>query len=139
MTQVFEGITVLDFTRGMAGSITTMVMSDFGAEVIKVEPPGGDPFRGWPGAIQWNRGKKSVILDLKTPEGQEKVKRLAQQADVVIENFRLGVTKRLGIDYEKLSANRPDLVYCSLTGFGPKGPYARYKGYEEWWPPKAAE
>ena len=130
MTQVFEGITVLDFTRGMAGSITTMVMSDFGAEVTKVEPPGGDLFRGWPGAIQWNRGKKSVILDLKTPEGREKVQRLAQQADVVIENFRPGVTKRLGIDYEELSANRPELVYCSLTGFGSKGPYARYKGYE---------
>ncbi len=130
MAQVFECITVLDFTRGMAGSITTMVMSDFGAEVIKVEPPGGDPFRSWAGAIQWNRGKRSVILDLKTSEGQEKVQRLAQQADVVVENFRPGVTERLGIDYEKLSANRPQLVYCSLTGFGAKGPYARYKGYE---------
>ena len=130
MTEVFDGITVLDFTCGMAGSVTTMVMSDFGAEVIKVEPPGGDPLRGWPGAIQWNRGKKSVILDLKTPGGQDQVQRLAQQADVVIENFRPGVTQRLGIDYEKLSASRPDLVYCSLTGFGTKGPYARYKGYE---------
>ena len=130
MAQVFDGITVLDFTRGMPGSIATMVMSDFGAEVIKVEPPGGDPFRDWPGAIQWNRGKKSIILDLKTPDGQENVQRLAQQADVVIENFRPGVTGRLGIDYERLSAIRPDLVYCSLTGFGPKGPYAHYKGYE---------
>ena len=130
MAQVFEGINVLDFTRGMPGSIATMVMSDFGAEVIKVEPPGGDPFRLWPGAIQWNRGKKSVILDLKSPEGQQKVQRLAQHADVVIENFRPGVTERLGIDYGKLSENRPDLVYCSLTGFGPKGPYAHYKGYE---------
>ena len=98
MTQVFEGTTVLDFTRGMAGSITTMVMSDFGAEVIKVEPPGGDPFRGWPGAIQWNRGKKSVVLDLKMPEGQERIQRLVRQADVVVENFRPEVTKRLGID-----------------------------------------
>ena len=130
MAQVFEGISVLDFTRGMPGSIATMVMSDFGAEVIKVEPPGGDPFRDWPGAIQWNRGKKSVILDLKDAGGREKAQRLARQADVVFESFRPGVTARLGIDYETLSASRPDLVYCSLTGFGPKGPYAHYKGYE---------
>ena len=130
MAQVFEGISVLDFTRGMPGSIATMVMSDFGATVIKVEPPGGDPFRDWPGAIQWNRGKKSVILDLKDAGGRKKAQRLARQADVVFESFRPGITARLGIDYETLSASRPDLVYCSLTGFGPKGPYAHYKGYE---------
>ena len=130
MALVFDGITVLDFTRGMAGSIATMVMSDFGAEVIKLEPPGGDPFRHHPGALQWNRGKKSVILDLKTPAGREQVQRLARQADVVVENFRPGVTKRLGIDYETLGSGRRSLVYCSLTGFGPKGPYAHYKGYE---------
>ena len=130
MAQVLDGITILDFTRGMAGSIATMVMSDFGAEVIKLEPPGGDPFRHQPGALQWNRGKKSAILDLKTPAGQEQVQRLARQADLVVENFRPGVTKRLGIDYETLGSGRPELVYCSLTGFGPKGPYAHYKGYE---------
>ena len=130
MAEVFESINVLDFSRGRPGSIATMVMSDFGAEVIKVEPPGGDPFRGSPGAIQWNRGKKSVILDLKTAEGRDKARRLSQQADVVFENFRPGVTKRLGIDYETLSAGHPGLVYCSLTGFGSKGPYAHYKGYE---------
>ena len=120
MAQVFDGITVLDFSRGMPGSIATMVMSDFGAEVIKVEPPGGDPFRDWPGSIQWNRGKKSVILDLKAAEGREKVRRLAQHADVVIENFRPGVTERLGIGYEELSATRPDLVYCSPHRFRPQ-------------------
>ena len=128
MAQVFEGITVLDFTRGMAGSVATMVMSDFGADVIKVEPPGGDPFRDWPGAIQWDRGKKSVILDLKTRDGQANALRLAQQADVVTENFRPGVTGRLGIDYETLSAERPDLVYCSLTGFGPQGALCPLQG-----------
>ena len=121
---------MLDFSLGMPGSIATMIMSDFGAEVIKVEPPGGDPFRDWPGAVQWNRGKKSVILDLKTSEGRSKAQHLSRQCDVVVENFRPGATERLGIDYETLSAGRPDLVYCSLTGFGPKGPYARYKGYE---------
>ena len=130
MAQLFDGITVLDFTQGMAGSIATMVMSDFGAEVIKLEPPGGDPFRHQPGAIQWNRGKKSVILDLKTAPGRQQVQRLARQADMVVENFRPGVTKRLGIDYETLGSGRRELVYCSLTGFGPKGPYAHYKGYE---------
>ena len=72
MVEVFEGITVLDLSRGMPGSIATMIMSDFGAEVIKVEPPGGDPFRDWPGGVQWNRGKKSVVLDLKTSEGRSK-------------------------------------------------------------------
>ena len=130
MTQVFDGITVLDFAQGRPGSVATMVMSDFGAEVIKVEPPGGDPFRSWSGAIQWNRGKKSVILDLKIDVGREKVHGLAQRADVVIESFRPGVVERLGIDYETMSALKPDLVYCSLTGFGPKGAYAHYKGYE---------
>ena len=130
MPQVFDGITILDFTWGMPGSLATMVLSDFGAEVIKVEPPGGDPFRDSPGAIQWNRGKKSIVLDLKSADGRENVQRLARQADVVIEGFRPGVTQRLGIDYETLSAGRPDLVYCSLTGFGTRGPYAHYKGYE---------
>ena len=130
MAQVFDGITVLDFSRGRPGAVATMIMSDFGAEVIKVEPPGGDPFRRWPGALQWDRGKKSVILDLKTAEGRDSAQRLARLADVVVESYRPGVAKRLGVDYETLSADRPDLVYCSLTGFGPRGPYAQYKGYE---------
>ena len=130
MEQVFDGITVLDFSRGMPGGIATMVMSDFGAEVIKVEAPGGEKFRDWPGAIQWNRGKKSVILDLKTSEGREKAQKLARISDVVVESFRPGVTRRLGIDYARLGANHPELVYASLTGFGPQGPYANYKGYD---------
>ena len=130
MAQVFEGVKVVDFSWGMAGSIATMVLSDFGAEVIKVEPPGGDPFRTHPASLMWNRGKRSVVLDLKTPQGQEKARELALQADVVVVSFRPGVAERLGIDYETLSARRPDLVYCSLTGFGPKGRYAGYKGYE---------
>jgi len=130
MAQVFDGITVLDFTRGMPGGIATMVMSDFGAEVIKVEAPSDEKFRKSPGAIQWNRGKKSVILDLKTSQGREKAHKLAQFSDVVIESFRPGVTQRLGIDYANLGANHPELVYASLTGFGSEGPYASYKGYD---------
>ena len=130
MAQVFDGITVLDFTSGRAGGVATMVMSDFGAEVIKVEPPGGEKFRNSPGSIQWNRGKKSVVLDLKIPDGQEKARGLARLADVVVENFRPGVTQRLGIDYDTLRDGHPGLVYASLTSFGTSGPYAQYKGYD---------
>ena len=130
MAQVFDGITVLDFTSGRAGAVATMVMSDFGAEVIKLEPPGGEKFSNSPGSIQWNRGKKSVVLDLKTPEGQANARALARLADVVVENFRPGVTQRLGIDYESLQAGHPELVYASLTSFGTSGPYANYKGYD---------
>ena len=130
MAQVFDGITVLDFTSGRAGGVATMVMSDFGAEVIKVEPPGGEKFRNSPGAIQWNRGKKSVVLDLKTQDGRDDARRLARRSDVVVENFRPGVTQRLGIDYDSLRAGHPGLVYATLTGFGSQGPYAHYKGYD---------
>ena len=130
MPQPLKGITVLDFTWGMAGSIATMVLSDFGAEVIKVEPPQGDPFRAFPASLLWNRGKKSVVLDLKSQQGQREAQRLSRQADVVMESFRPGVAERLGIGYEALREGHPELVYCSITGFGPRGPYANYKGYE---------
>ena len=130
MAQVFDGITVLDFTSGRAGGVATMVMSDFGAEVIKVEPPGGEKFRRSPGSIQWNRGKKSIVLDLKTQDGRDSARELAQISDVVVENFRPGVTRRLGIDYDTLRASHPELVYATLTSFGPQGPYANYKGYD---------
>ncbi len=130
MAQVFDGITVLDFTSGRAGGVATMVMSDFGAEVIKVEPPGGEKFRDSPGAIQWNRGKKSVVLDLKTADGQENARKLAQLSDVVVENYRPGVAQRLGIDYDSLRKGHPELVYATLTSFGSSGPYANYKGYD---------
>ena len=130
MSQVFEGIRVLDFTSGMPGGVATMVMADFGAEVIKVEPPGGEKFRNWPGAIQWNRGKKSISLDLHTLDGRENARKLALSSDVVVESFRPGVTRRLGIDYPTFKANHPALVYASLTGFGTEGPYSGYKGYD---------
>lgn len=130
MPQVFEGITVLDFTQGRPGGVATMVMSDFGAEVIKIEPPGGEKFRDAPGSIQWNRGKKSVVLDLKTADGRENATALARASDVVVESFRPGVAKRLGIDYETLRAGNPGLVYATLTGFGSRGGYANYKGYD---------
>ena len=130
MAQVFDGITVLDFTSGRAGGVATMVMSDFGAEVIKVEPPGGEKFRNSPGSIQWNRGKKSVVLDLKTDDGRDNARALARLADVVVENFRPSVTQRFGIDYDSLRDGHPELVYASLTSFGTDGPYSNYKGYD---------
>ncbi|MDP6420356.1 MAG: CoA transferase [SAR202 cluster bacterium] len=130
MTEALQGITVLDFTQGMAGSIATMVLSDFGAEVIKIESPRGDPFRAFPPSLVWNRGKKSVVVDLQSSEGRRQLHQLAPQADVVVESFRPGVAERLGIGYEELSAVKPDLVYTSVTGFGPRGSYANYKGYE---------
>ena len=101
-----------------------------GAEVIKVEPPTGDPFRSHPSWLAWNRGKKSVILDLETPEGREGAEALTRGADIVMESFRPGVSKRLGIDYETLSQANPSLVYCSITGFGQKGPLSQLKAYE---------
>ncbi len=130
MAQVFDGITVLDFTSGRAGGVATMVLSDFGAEVIRVEPPGGEKFRDSPGAAQWHRGKKNVVLDLKTGDGRDKAQGLALLSDVVVENFRPGVAQRLGIDYDSLRSGHPELVYATLTSFGSSGPYANYKGYD---------
>ena len=130
MAQVLEGITVLDFTSGMAGSIATMALSDFGAEVIKVEPPNGDPYRAFPAALLWNRGKKSVVLDLDNQEGRRQACDLARRSDVVMQTFTPDHSKRLGLDYESLAADHAGLVYCSITGFGPRGPYANYAAHE---------
>ena len=130
MTHLFDGITVLDFSQGMAGSIATMVMSDFGAEVIKIEPPGGDPYRSTPSSLLWNRGKKSVVLDLNADEDIERARKLAQNADVVVESFMPGDAESRGIDYDALSAIDPAIVYTSITAFGASGPYARYQPYE---------
>ena len=130
MTQPLDNIVVLDFSTGRAGSVATMILSDFGADVIKVEPPEGDPYRQFSQSLLWNRGKKSVVLDLSTPEGKERTNRLMMQADVVVESFRPGEADSLGIGYQEVSAQRPDLVYCSITAFGPKGPYAHYKPYD---------
>ena len=105
-------------------------MADYGAEVIKVEPPGGDPFRFQPAWISWNRGKKGIVLDLSTPEGREQAIQLAGAADVLVESFRPGDMADWGLAYDTLSQLYPRLVYCSITGFGQKGPLRRVKGYE---------
>ena len=124
------GLTVLDFSLGMPGAICTLVMADYGAEVIKVEPPGGDPFRFQPAWISWNRGKKGIVLDLSTPEGHEQAIQLASEADVLVESFRPGDMADWGLAYDTLSQLYPRLVYCSITGFGQQGPLRRVKGYE---------
>ena len=129
MTLACEGIRVLDFGQGY-GAIPGMILADYGADVIKVEPPGGESYRGKPAFLQWNRGKKGAVLDLKTEEGQAAAQALARRCDVVIENLRPGVADRLGIGYEELSKLKPGLVYLSISGFGQKGKYRSYKAYE---------
>lgn len=123
-----EGLRVVDFTRLFAGPLCTMTLADLGADVIKVESPGGDdarffgpPFLGGEGMnfMALNRGKRSVALDLKSEAGRRVSRALTDTADIVVENFRPGVAERLGIGYEELSAANPRLVYCSISGFGP--------------------
>jgi crotonobetainyl-CoA:carnitine CoA-transferase CaiB-like acyl-CoA transferase len=132
-----SGVTVLEFASYVSGPYAGMMLADLGAEVIKIEPPdGGDPFRGW-GAADYsatfgsvNRNKKSVVLDLKSSDGVEAAHALAAGADVLIENFRVGTMDRLGLGYETLKASNPRLIYASITGFGPSGPYAQRAGYD---------
>ena len=124
------GLTVLDFSLGMSAALCTLVLADYGAEVIKVEPPGGDPFRFQPAWISWNRGKQGIVLDLNTAEGREQAIQLADAADVLVESFRPGDMDEWGLGYDALSQINPRLVYCSITGFGQKGPLRRVKGYE---------
>ena len=145
--QPLEGIRVLDLTRALAGPYCTMMLGDLGADVIKVERPGrGDESRGWgppfvgqpygpyPGEsayfISTNRNKRSITVNLKSPEGQEIVRGLAGASDVMVENFRTGVLDRMGLGYEELHALCPRLVYCSISGYGRTGPYAERPGYD---------
>ena len=124
------GLTVLDFSLGMPGALCTLVMADYGAEVIKIEPPGGDPFRFQPAWISWNRGKKGIVLDLDAADGREQAVRLIERADVLVESFRPGDMAAWGLSYGDLADLHPGLVYCSITGFGQEGPLRRVKGYE---------
>ena len=133
-----DGITVLDLTRLLPGAAATMMLANFGAEVIKVEEPGGDYARHMPplvdgeGAVfrATNRGKKSIALNLKTAEDKQTLLRLAAGADVLIEGFRPGVMKRLGLGYETLRTVNERLIYVSLTGYGQTGPYSAMAGHD---------
>lgn len=128
MTSALGDLKVLDFSRILAGPLTTMVLADLGATVTKVEPPGGDTTRSWgppydeAGEATYfesvNRNKESLVLNLVEPEDLEQARRLALEADVVVENFRPGVMEKFGLDYEQLREGNPGLIYCSITGFG---------------------
>jgi len=134
------GIRVADFSRVLAGPLATMVLADLGADVVKIERPGaGDDTRGWGPPfvgddaayfLSLNRNKRSVALDLASGEGALAARRLALASDVVIENFRPGLMARFGLGFEGLSAERPELVYCSLTAFGEEGGSASRPGYD---------
>ncbi len=123
-----EGILVLELATIIAAPLATSFLADMGARVIKVEPPGGDPYRnmaGGIGAARCNQGKESICIDLKTRAGRDIVMDLAVRADLLIHNYRPGVPERLGIDYETLRESNPGLIYVSANGYGPKGPGAR--------------
>ncbi len=125
-----DGIRVVDLTSYIAGAYAAMQLADLGADVVKVESPEGDSFRELPGFFGWNRGKRSISVDLKTPEGREVVERLAARGDVVMENMRPGVAERLGVGWTRLAALNPRLVYCSVTAFGSTGPGVERPGFD---------
>ena len=137
--QALEGIRILDLSRLLPGPYCTMLLADFGAEVIKIEEPGrGDYARSFPPFLkdfgywhlQLNRNKKSVVLDLKSDAGREAFLELAKTADVVVESYRPGVLKKLGIDYETVSKINPKIIYCALTGYGKNGPLAKQADHD---------
>jgi len=137
MTSALEGIRVIEIASYVAGPYAAMLLGDLGAEVIKIEPPpAGDPYRGWENGsystmfYAANRNKKSIVLDLRSPPGAEVARKLIDSADVLIENARVGAMERLGLGYESLKATNPGLVYLSITGFGPSGPYVHRPGYD---------
>ena len=133
------GVRVLDLTRILAGPYATMLLADLGAEVIKVEPPSGDDTRGWGPPFRAgesayflavNRGKKSVLVNLKTDEGRGAVRRLLRDADVLVENFRPGTLARLGFRPETVTARYPRLIWCSVSAYGQYGPLSKQPGYD---------
>mgnify|MGYP000415700669 CR=1 FL=1 len=147
MAGPLNGIKVLDLSRILAGPWATQVLADYGACVWKIERPGcGDDTRHWGPPylkdeqgrdtkesayyLAANRGKQSVTVDITTEEGQQVIRELASQADVLVENYRPGVTKRLGIDYDSLSVLRPELIYASISGFGQTGPWSQRPGFD---------
>jgi crotonobetainyl-CoA:carnitine CoA-transferase CaiB-like acyl-CoA transferase len=124
------GLCVLDLSWGIAGPMTAMLLADLGADVTKIEPPGGDPFRGQLGYRVWQRGKRSACLDLKREADRAAFLALARHADVLVEAFAPGTTARLGIDYAALARENPRLVYCSITGYGRNNSHADRPGLD---------
>ncbi|MBX7146423.1 MAG: CoA transferase [Alphaproteobacteria bacterium] len=147
MKNSLEGLKIIDFSRILAGPFCTQLLGDLGAEIIKIERPYiGDDTRGWgPPYIKdknnedssesayylcCNRNKKSVAIDIATPEGQKLAKDLISHADIILENFKVGDMKKYGLDYKSLKKDFPKIIYCSITGFGQTGPYAKKPGYD---------
>lgn len=138
MHAALEGVRVLDFTRHMSGPYGTLLLGDFGADVLKIESmPHGDPTRamgtgfvdGESGLfLIWNRSKRSIALDMRRPEAAEVIRRMVQSADILAENFRPGVAEEMGIGYEAVAKINPRLIYLSISAFGPSGPYAQFPG-----------
>jgi crotonobetainyl-CoA:carnitine CoA-transferase CaiB-like acyl-CoA transferase len=132
------GLRVIDLTQVMAGPFCTMLLADLGADVIKIEPPQGDSTRTMPGAVGTdspsfnavNRGKRSVVLNLKTTEGVDAAKALARDADILVENYRPGALDKLGLGYRDLSAINPRLIYASISGYGQTGPQRQKGGFD---------
>jgi formyl-CoA transferase len=132
------GLRVLDVTQVMAGPFCAMVLADLGADVIKIEPPSGDSTRRMPGAVgsdspsfsAVNRGKRSLVLNLKTNAGADALRRLSRTADILVENYRPGVMAALGLDYASLSAINPRLIYASISGYGQSGPMKHKGGFD---------
>ena len=138
MTMALEGIKVVDLTRLAPGPYCTMFLADLGADVIKIEPGGGRA-QAFSAAISGeerraydaeNRNKRSIVLNLKADEAREIFYKLAKEADVIVEEFRPGVMKRLGVDYDTIKGMNPGIVYCSLTGYGQDGPYSELAGHD---------
>jgi formyl-CoA transferase len=133
-----NGLRVIDLTQVMAGPFCTMMLADLGADVVKIEPPAGDSTRRMPGAVgsdspsfsAVNRGKRSLAIDLKTPAGAGVVTRLVRGADLLVENYRPGVMASLGLDYPRLSAIEPRLIYASISGYGQTGPMKHKGGFD---------
>ena len=135
-----EGVRILDLTRALAGPFCTMILGDLGATVIKTEPTqGGDMSRSWGPYhdgigvfyLSINRNKQSLAVNFREPRGLELLQQLARDADVVVENFKPGTTKTIGLDYDTLVKDAPRLIYTSITGFGTDGPYGQWPGYDQ--------
>lgn len=145
--ETLQGLRILDLSRILAGPLVTQMLGDLGAEVIKIERPGGGDDARQMGPpflkdsdgretdtagffLSCNRNKKSVAIDMSQARGQQLVRELARNCDVVVENFKVGSLARLGLDYEAIRAENPDIIYCSITGFGQTGPLAKKPGYD---------
>ena len=137
MNGALEGIRVLELASYVTGPFAALLLADLGADVVKIEQPGqGDPFRGWGEKLysatfcSLNRNKKSVTLDIRRDEGRNIFLKLAAGSDIVIENFRPGTMEKRGLGYEAIQALNPKVIYCSISGFGPEGPYRDLPGYD---------